>query len=838
MERFRTTFLFFALLSLCLVFSAPAAAQTAPASSGNYSAPTADRPALVRIDLVPDPVVLRALQLLDLDIAYVGRGGEGIEVVVDAADLDLLRATGIPFTMLHVDIIAFYQSRFEEPQSRGLNSGSMGGNLTFSEVEAQLDQFRQLYPQLITAKTSIGTSREGRPIWAVKISDNPDVNENEPEAIIDCLTHAREPQGMMSTLYFVDWVLTNYGTDPIATFLVDEREMWVVPVHNPDGYVYNETISPSGGGMWRKNRRNNGGGRYGVDLNRNWGYKWGYNNAGSSGNPSSETYRGPSSMSEPETQAMANFIINRGAVERMSIHCYGAYWLIPWSYAKILTSDDQLFRDISVEMAPKTYTVGTAWELLYVCNGVSMDWDYGDAGIMTFSPEMGNSGDGFWPQSARIIPIAKSNLRSLQYFFGIAGPYPVWNEITVTEITGNGNGYPEPGETVSIVAEIDNRGLADCQTTMSLTLTSSNPNVNFVSATCQLPALASRASASNVSQPFVMEILPSAAHGEIPTLELEVLFDNARIVLSQDVVLGVPRRLIFDDMETSRGWIAGLPSDTATSGLWERVNPNGTWLLGEPIQPENDNTPGGTKCFVTGNASPGADPGDNDVDDGKTTLVSPLFDLTGGIGTRIGFSRWYANEAGRIADDFFVVEISNDGGSTWAPLDSVFGRGYNSWQEVALDVDQFTTPTDRMRVRFVAEDAGPIYPNHSIVEAAIDNFWVESYSALPILSLFGQLTLGGDFTINVAWDPNATYAVFASLSKGGGVPLPGGTWYLLNPIPMASGTIPADGLGVKTATVPNLPSLVGMTAYFQCGAEPAGGGTAMIGNLTSGVIQN
>ena len=175
---------------------------------------------------------------------------------------------------------------------------------TFDEVLIELDSMRLLYPSLISAKQSIGTSIEGKDIWIVRISDNPDVDEQEPEVLYTALHHAREPQSMMTLMYFMYYLLENYGTDPEATFLVENRELYFVPVLNVDGYLYNQQTNPNGGGFWRKNRHNNGDGSFGVDLNRNYGYQWGYDNTGSSPNPSNNTYRGTAPFSEPETQAI------------------------------------------------------------------------------------------------------------------------------------------------------------------------------------------------------------------------------------------------------------------------------------------------------------------------------------------------------------------------------------------------------------------------------------------------------------------------------------------------------------------------------------------------------
>ncbi len=128
----------------------------------------------------------------------------------------------------------------------------MGGFYTFDEVVAQLDTMHSLYPNLITKKDSIGSSIEGRTIWAVKISDNPDINEDEPQVFYNSLTHAREPEGMETVIYFMYYLLENYGKDPEVTYLVNNRELYFIPVVNPDGYVYNEQISPEGGGLMEK----------------------------------------------------------------------------------------------------------------------------------------------------------------------------------------------------------------------------------------------------------------------------------------------------------------------------------------------------------------------------------------------------------------------------------------------------------------------------------------------------------------------------------------------------------------------------------------------------------
>ena len=176
----------------------------------------------------------------------------------------------------------------------------MGGYYSPIQVLNELDSMRLFYPALISQKTAVGSQQtiEGRDVYCVRISNTPDQNTNKPKIQYNSLTHAREPMGMQQMMFFMWYLLENYTTNEEVKYLVDNLELYFIPVMNPDGFMYNYITDPAGGGMWRKNRRNNGSGEYGVDLNRNFGYKWGYDNYGSSPDPWSETYRGPSAFSD------------------------------------------------------------------------------------------------------------------------------------------------------------------------------------------------------------------------------------------------------------------------------------------------------------------------------------------------------------------------------------------------------------------------------------------------------------------------------------------------------------------------------------------------------------
>jgi hypothetical protein len=135
--------------------------------------------------------------------------------------------------------------------------------------------------------------------------------------------------------------------------------------------------------------------------------------------------------------------------------------------------------------------------------------------------------------------------------------------------------------------------------------------------------------------------------------------------------------------------------------------------LGE-VQPGSDHTPGGgTQCLITGQSTNGTPEG-GDVDGGRTTLTSPAFDMSGLSGPVIGFWRWFYTNGD--ANDWLATLISDDNGATWVPVDTTRGL-HNEWQEQAIQVADYVTPTSQVRIRFVAADLGP----ESVVEAAVDD---------------------------------------------------------------------------------------------------------------------
>ena len=304
----------------------------------------------------------------------------------------------------------------EIPVPQNFNLGSMGGFTTYDELLADLDRMVEMYPNLITAKAPIDeaiVTHEGRQIFYVKVSDNPNMDEDEAEVLYTGVHHAREPISMINLQYYLWVLLENYGTDEYITSIVDNTELYFVPVLNPDGYVLNETTNPNGGGYWRKNLRDNGDGTVGVDLNRNYGYAWGQDNSGSSPNPNSNVYRGTEPFSEPETQAIRNFVLSRNFTMAFNNHTYSNLLLSPWGHIPDDTPDHDFFEKIGEEMCKHNrYAYGGGNQLLYSTNGGSDDWYYGENDIPAWTPEIGGDQEGgFWPLPFYIQLQAHRHLR-------------------------------------------------------------------------------------------------------------------------------------------------------------------------------------------------------------------------------------------------------------------------------------------------------------------------------------------------------------------------------------------------------------------------------------------
>jgi carboxypeptidase T len=312
------------------------------------------------------------------------------------------------------------------------------GYHTYAEMTSELNSVVAKYgggAKPIAQLRSIGTSFEGRQIWALKISDNVATDESEPEVLVECNMHAREHLTAEQCLYLVHLLTDNYGAPTAVgrrvTNIVNHREIWIIPMLNPDGAMYD--ISGGTFHNWRKNRQTNPGStKIGIDLNRNWGYRWGCC-GGSGGKPSSARYRGLYPFQAVEDQALRDFVLSRRVggtqqiTEVLNVHSYGEHVLYPYGYTKSavppdMTQDDHAtFVALARQMAALNGYHAMQGSQMYIYDGDFIDWAYGDQHIFAFTWEMypgwGCKCGGFRPPDSVIGRETSRNADAALYLF-------------------------------------------------------------------------------------------------------------------------------------------------------------------------------------------------------------------------------------------------------------------------------------------------------------------------------------------------------------------------------------------------------------------------------------
>ena len=527
------------------------------------------------------PEIIKIIAQTGIPLDHVsGKKGIYIDVTASQDQTIELISLGLDIDILIPDLTEHYLSRNIPDNSRDFSLGSMQGNYTWDELNSRFDELQAEYPNIISERVILGESVEGRDIWAFKVSDTPDEDEEEPEVLFTALTHAREPVGMMNLIYFVQLLAEEYGTDPELTYLVNEREIWFLPVVNPDGYVYNESIQPNGGGMHRKNRLNTNcgdGTNRGVDLNRNYGFGWGANNTGSSPDPCATTYRGESAFSEPETQVVRDFITDREFMNVIHYHTYSNVYIHAYGNATLPDEPDlTTHREIGNEMARYNgYPVGTGYELIgYTVNGDAVDWTYGDQGLVAFTPEVGSYTQGFWPSENDVLPLCEDQVHSNKVFAFVAGPDLVLqhSNLSLEEVN--------PGDELAIEMEIKNRGLTDLNDEIQINFSPMNGWTTLSNNSVTLSGLDARD-----SEEFSFDVLVSAETPNGTFAGVIFSIENESSYPRQDTVqflVGQPETLFFDGFENGLvNWYVtgdwGLTDEAGTGSNALSDSPNGNY---------------------------------------------------------------------------------------------------------------------------------------------------------------------------------------------------------------------------------------------------------------------
>ena len=277
-------------------------------------------------------------------------------------------------------------------------------------IEDEIQAMAAQHPNIVKL-VDIGNTHQGRNIWALKVTKNANTTPDgsRPAVLYSSAQHAREWISVEVNRRLLHYFVDNYGSNSVATDLVNTRELWFVLVANPDGYEYTFDVDR----LWRKNLRDNDGDGQitsadGVDPNRNFNEHWRYDEEGSSSEFSSETYRGPSAASEPETQAMQNLLLSPGRnplgnrfAFQVNYHSYGDLLLYSFGWqVQTPSTDDPIFRALSGgDPAPSAivgYDPGVGADL-YTTNGETTDFAHAAAGTLAWTPELGEgqAGNGF-----------------------------------------------------------------------------------------------------------------------------------------------------------------------------------------------------------------------------------------------------------------------------------------------------------------------------------------------------------------------------------------------------------------------------------------------------------
>jgi murein tripeptide amidase MpaA len=358
----------------------------------------------------------RVLSLSSNVLSCAGAGVGTFDVEATATAATALAAAGIRHEVVHADLGRYFDQVLSDNDRLRARAdvGWFEAYRTLDEIEARLAELAAQYPALARLET-LGSSLEGRPIRVLRVS-GPGATAQRGAFVVNGGQHAREWVTPMTVMYIAERLLLEYGSDARSTALLDKLELYLVPVMNPDGYVYTHGTNA----MWRKNRRRGTGTCDGVDLNRNWSH--GFGGEGSSPDPCSEIYRGPAAFSEPELLGLKALLDSLAAERRLmlhwDVHSNGASILSPWGYTRTPPRDvdpmNRLGAVIQSGMASvrgRSYPYGTIAVQLYLASGVATDYVYGEHGAMAWGVEL--SGGSFMPPQTEILPIAQEAFAGL-----------------------------------------------------------------------------------------------------------------------------------------------------------------------------------------------------------------------------------------------------------------------------------------------------------------------------------------------------------------------------------------------------------------------------------------
>lgn len=593
---------------------------------------------------------------------------------VTSEGLDWLAESGTTHVVLDCDLTR---------NLRALDS-DMGDYHTFEETRAELENLESDYPELVEVR-SIGKSIQGRDLLAAFVSGAESVEQELGACLLVGLHHAREIISTEVVLNALNFTLSQYGEDPDITYLLNHRRVIFLPMLNPDGHVRVEA-----GVDWRKNMRDNLDGTFGVDPNRNYGYKWGYDEIGSSSMTSSSTYRGPSPFSEPETQAIRSLKETEGYDVSLSFHSYGNIIFYPWSFDDGFTPDHEIHAKMaSVISAQSGYNYGNT-ELMdfYPANGEFDDWNY--AGLGDEQRSFGLTfevGDSFYEPEDRIEQLCQETLDCCINAVCAAGP---WLTIAQHQILEQDpDGIIRSGErfTVDLVLQsvsVDELGPVE------------------VSCSCYSPLVSIMSPPIRFETMGPMERLgPGECYFEVQATLGETCPQIVPLLVRVqtegfDRQFEVPVPVGLNMLERAASWYFEEDEEWSVEGDWERGKPRGAGgrVNGNP----------GPDIAYSGERVCGTDLEDDILGpEGRSFLISPPFSCEGLQCTRVDYQRWLNVGAA----DYFRASVEVYAEGRWHGVWHSLGEITDSeWTPCSLDISKWADGRDEVQLRFTVLTSG------------------------------------------------------------------------------------------------------------------------------------
>jgi len=794
-----------------------------------FSTSASDELTYSRILLKADKTQFNQLAQNDIYIDHMAKTNNGFVVVFNNKELAQLKALNIPFEILIDDLEKHHQKRIAEEMkdpalqkamktqsasTPGFGYGSHAGYYTPAEMEAKLDEIAMSYPTIAASKVNIGTTFEGRNMYMLKISDNPNTDESatEPAVYYDAMHHAREPLSMMSTMYYMFWLVDNYGSDPEATHIVNNRELFFVPIVNVDGYEYNISTNPNGGGFWRKNRRPDlgGSGCIGTDPNRNYGADWGGN--GASTNPCSDTYRGTSAYSEPCTQNIRDLVNSINPVMAFSTHSYSEIYIeSDWNSA----SAEQYYADYSLDICEEHdfgYEQGAA--LLYEVSGATTEF-LNSVGAMSYTPEIGSV---FWEPISQIIPYAEKHLPAFIYIAQVAGDYP-----DIKQVTANNGNDLLAGQSYNLDVEVFNKGRTQAANNVTVQVVSQSANVTVLNASTNLSSIGARQTAWSTS-PINISISNAAVAGDIVEVELSVMANGIEYEReTQRWVVGTKFILFAEDGSNGLGGFSQTTNAVAWDTVYVMKRSGNECITDSPLQAADNNTISYLTMAAPVNLS---------------GSVAPVLEywIAWGVSNLNTFS--YDNPL----DDHIKIEMSLNSGS-WNAIATDDTQNVNgspryvlnhAWAKQIVDLSPYIGST--VQFRFVLDASDFSQPDGVF----IDDFRIVDYSsstALPDAVIDNNTTIeiceGETVTVSHS---STNYNAVQWFSGDGASSSNNSTTFIYNDAGVYTITLEAtnaNGSDVATVTVivnaatpvtmGGLPGSTGSILPITLSATPAGG---------------